>query len=124
LAGQILAMLTPKTPLDNWQEALKLINRCPICSESYTPEKAKVFAKNETAHLVHITCEKCQSYFVAMILMMGQGLSSVGMVTDLNYEDIRRLNKLPAISTDEAIESYSAIQEERFLHSLIFPGSP
>ncbi len=113
-------MLTPKIPLDSWQEVLKFINRCPVCSENYLPEKAKVFAKNETARLVHITCVKCQSYFVTMILTMGQGLSSVGMVTDLNYDDIRRLNKLPAISTNEAIESYTLIQEEKFARSLVF----
>lgn len=112
-------MLTPKTSADSWQEALRLINRCPVCNENYATDRAKVFAKNEVASLVHITCVSCRSNFVAMILSMGQGLSSVGMITDLDYEDAKRLNKTLPITIDETIEGYKFINNTKFSNYLI-----
>lgn len=100
---------------DNWREALKIISRCPICSETYHTEEARRFAKNETASLVHITCHRCQSSFVAMIIMLGQGLSSVGMVTDLNYKDVERLHRAEPITVDEMIEGYQQMRGTAFL---------
>ena len=99
---------------DNWREALKIISRCPICSEAYHTEEARLFAKNETASLVHITCQRCRSSFVAMIIMLGQGLSSVGMVTDLNYQDVERLHKAEPLTVDEMIEGYQHIHQATF----------
>ena len=81
----------PKNP-EQWRDALRLISRCPICNGNYVAEQAKVFARHETATLIHLTCDSCKSNFVAMILTLGQGLSSVGMVTDLNFEDEFRLD--------------------------------
>ena len=112
-------MLHPHQHSDSWREALKIINRCPICSENYNPEAAKIFAKNETASMVHITCQNCQSYFMAMVVMFGQGLSSVGMVTDLNFTDAERLHKFSPITVDEMIEGYKAINATIFTHSLV-----
>lgn len=108
----------PSKP-DSWREALKFINRCPICSESYDPKAAKLFGKQEVATLVHITCGKCASHFVAMILMVGQGVSSVGMVTDLTFTDAQKLHVLEPITMDELIDGHELIFNKSFLHSLI-----
>ncbi len=107
---------------ESWREALKFINRCPICSSSYKVETAKLFAKTDTASLVHLTCSSCSSYFVAMVIVVGQGLSSVGMVTDLSYDDARRLYAAPALTTDELIEGYTELNKEFFLQSLLLKG--
>ncbi len=112
-------MQIPQPQTDSWREALKFINKCPICSSSYTPEQATLFGKNEAASLVHLTCQKCQSYFVAMILMLGQGFSSVGMVTDLSLEDARRLYKAEPITMNEAISGFQVIQNKHLFNSLI-----
>ncbi len=103
---------------DNWREALKIISRCPICSTHYRTEEAQLFAKNETASLVHLTCPSCQSSFVAMIVMLGQGLSSVGMVTDLTFKDVERLHKAEAIDTNEIIEGYLQMSKINFIKEL------
>ena len=108
-------MLPTHNHADSWREALKIISRCPICSENYHTDEAKLFAKNETASLVHITCHNCGSAFVAMIVMLGAGMSSVGMVTDLNYEDVERLHKATPLSVDEIIEGYQEMQEKNFV---------
>ena len=111
-------MSKPKNSPD-WQEALKVMSRCPVCNGEYSKEQAKLFARVESAHLVHIMCLECKSYFVAMIMMVGQGLSSVGMVTDLNYEDAVRLHRTETISVDETIEAYETIHGNTFSHTLL-----
>ncbi len=114
-------MRQPKK-IESWREALKFINRCPICGANYESEKAQLFAKNETANMIHLTCIQCNSYFIAMVLVVGQGLSSVGMVTDLSFDDITRLHKATPFTTDDMIKGYETIHHNYFLHSLIING--
>lgn len=108
-------MLTPKKQPDTWQEALKIINRCPVCTTQYTPESAALFAREDKANLVHITCPSCQSYFVALIVLLGHGMSSVGMVTDLSLSDVQRLFKKDPLTTDEIIAHYEELHTDSFM---------
>lgn len=114
-------MPLPNKP-DSWREALKFINRCPICSALYDTKEAKLFAKNDTATLVHLTCTSCATYFVAMVLVVGQGVSSVGMVTDLSFEDARKIHQMEPVTTDEIIDAHEFIENSLFIHSLILNG--
>lgn len=104
-------MLAKNNKPDSWLEALKFIGHCPICNQRYEENRAKLFAKRETANLVHITCGKCASNFIAMIVMLGQGLSSVGMVTDLSFEDAQKMYKTAPITVDEIIGGYQFFQK-------------
>lgn len=96
---------------DSWQEVLKVINRCPICSQNYDRDKAQVLTRQENASLVHITCANCRSSFVAMVVKMGQGISSIGMVTDLQYQDLKRLYNQEPITLDEVLEGYELFKK-------------
>ena len=111
-------MPSPAKP-DSWREALKFINRCPICSSVYNASSAKLFSRSDQATLVHLTCTNCASYFVAMVLLVGQGVSSVGMVTDLSFNDVKRLYQSEPLTTDEMIEAHEELQKNNFIHSLI-----
>lgn len=105
--------------MESWRAALKFINRCPICGSNYSSDRARLFAKNDTANLIHLTCSRCSSYFIAMVLFVGRGLSSVGMVTDLSFEDISRLHKTMPFTINDMIGGYETIHHKFFLHSLI-----
>lgn len=114
-------MRQPKK-IESWREALKFINRCPLCGSNYDAEKAELFAKNETANMIHLTCTQCSGYFIAMVLVVGRGLSSVGMVTDLSFKDISKLHKVAPFTTDDKIRGYETIHSQYFLHRLIING--
>lgn len=107
-------MPTPRVQPDSWKQALQFINKCPVCSALYDTEKAELFAKHDRAYLVHLTCSICRSYFVAMIITLGQGLSSVGIVTDLSVKDAKRLHGTEPISLDEALDAHHVIQDNNF----------
>ncbi len=99
---------------DSWRKNLKLISHCPICGCDYKSEAGKIFIKDIDARFVHFTCQHCQSNFMAMVMMMPKGTSTVGMVTDLNLKDVQKLHKLSPITVDEAIEAHKFINSPNF----------
>jgi hypothetical protein len=112
-------MLPAKNGRLSWQEALKFINKCPICSAIYKPEMAKLFAESDKANLVHICCEACQGNFIAMILVLQGGISTIGMVSDLSFEDAKKLHILPNMDVDELIEGRKILNSHNFLQKII-----
>jgi len=111
-------MLKKALQPEPWQEALKFIGKCPLCGTAYNVATAKLFAKKEGASLAHLTCTKCKSAFMAIIMTFGQGMSTVGMVTDLNFEDAQRMYGGHPLTVDEVIEGYQFLQKEDFLNYL------
>ncbi len=104
---------------DSSSEALKFITKCPLCNEAYDPSRAHFFGKTDRATLVHITCLNCQSYFMAMVVMMGHGLSSVGMITDLSLSDAERLYQAPPVTLDEALKAVEEMENPSFISHFI-----
>jgi|GEM_PF-1441315 hypothetical protein len=108
-------MLANNGKQDSWRKTLKLISHCPVCSLSYPTEAVHVFSDESEAKFVHFTCDNCHSYFMAMVMKIPKGVSTVGMVTDLSLEDVQRLYKLPSISIDEMIEGREFINKKDFI---------
>ena len=120
---------------DSWRKTLKFISHCPVCSYDYKSEAGKLFVnKNDKAEhgearynhphvgeamlgeakFVHFTCDHCQSNFMAMIMTMPKGMSTIGMVTDLNFKDVQKLHKMPPLTIDEIIEGHKFINSPGF----------
>ena len=104
----------PSQPTSGWQKTLSLINQCPICSQNYDSKATKLFLDKQNTHLVHITCGHCQTYFLAMVMEFGKGVSTVGMVTDLSFADVKRLHSQESIEIDEVIEGYKFVEKKNF----------
>lgn len=99
-------MLPNDKKSDSWRKTLKLISHCPICGQDYKSEASKLFLNESDARFVHFTCDHCRSNFMAMVMMMPKGVSTVGMVTDLSLKDVQKLYKLAPITVDETIEAH------------------
>ena len=106
-------MLQGSKQPESWRAALKFISRCPVCSEVYPPETARLFAEREGASLIHLTCTGCQGYFMAMILNLGSGLSSVGMVTDLSFDDVGKIYRTEPLTLDEVLSAQEQIEANK-----------
>lgn len=90
---------------ESWRQALKFIGRCPACGAAYAANAGQRFAGDGRADLVHLTCLKCSGHFIALVMSLGHGLSSIGMMTDLSLADAERLLKAEPFSLDEALEA-------------------
>jgi transcription elongation factor Elf1 len=104
-------MLVDKKQLEPWQQGLKLITQCPVCGGNFDRKTAKFFLKKKDSQLVHITCGRCSGNFIANIMIFNKGISTVGMVTDLSYEDAKRIYGSAPIDIDEAIEGYKYLNK-------------
>ena len=108
-------MLSNDKSQDSWRIALKYIGHCPLCNTNYKQENAKLFEQSETAHLVHITCHKCKINFVVAVFLLGQGISTVGALTDLSLEDVKNVHHQDAITVDEVINLHNLLKNGDFL---------
>lgn len=89
---------------------LKLITYCPLCSTHFSFSTAKVLEERDDAHLVHIQCQKCSSFIVALIMTNAMGVSTVGLITDLTSDDVSKFATSSRLSVNEVIEIYQALQ--------------
>ena len=96
------------------QEGLRLMNQCPLCKGQYAPDAVNVLLKKQSANLVHLTCSNCQNSVLAMIVVTGVGLSSVGMLTDLNVEDARRLKNIGSVTEEEVLNFHTLLNNKNF----------
>ncbi|MFA4845947.1 MAG: hypothetical protein WC654_05300 [Patescibacteria group bacterium] len=91
---------------DLWSEGLKLVSFCPVCQTRYNPMEARVLAGEGETQLLHVQCHKCQNSILALVHVNQAGASSVGLMTDLGYEDVVRLGSSRIVSIDDVIETH------------------
>ncbi len=84
-------------------QAFKNISQCPLCRRRYNPLKASILEESEDAYLVHIHCPNCQSSLLVLILHQGPVISSMGLVTDLNQDDLRQLKDSRSLVEDDVL---------------------
>ena len=70
-----------------WNEGLKLVSYCPVCETRYNPMEAQLLGQDGETHLLHVQCRTCHNSILALVLVNPSGASSVGLLTDLSYED-------------------------------------
>jgi len=95
------------------QEGLRLMSNCPLCKKQHSPENARILLKKKDTHLVHIICPHCTNAVLAVMVVSGMGLSSVGMVTDLSREDVLRLQTVASISEDELLDLHEMLKNNK-----------
>jgi len=89
---------------EHLSEGLKLVSFCPVCETRYNPMEARLLAEQGETHLLHIQCRKCRHSILALVLVNHVGASSVGLLTDLSYEDVFRVKEAQAVTLDDVIE--------------------
>lgn len=95
------------------EDGLRLISFCPLCETHYKPLEARVVGERDNSHLVHITCKKCSNAIIALILVSPAGLSSIGLVTDLTFDDALKFREAESLDTDDVLEAHCLLQNER-----------
>ena len=94
------------------QESLRLISYCPVCDTSYNPMEARVIDERDGRHLMHIRCKKCAHSILALVLTSGMGVSSMGLLTDLTFDDVVRLRAAEPIVVDDVIALHHLLEQQ------------
>ncbi len=91
---------------------VKIIAYCPFCEADLNPVKVRVIEAKEDKQLVHIQCSKCKTFIIALLLRTLNGLSSVGLITDLNFDDVFRFKDTCQLEADEIISLHKNLQKK------------
>ena len=100
-------------------QALKNISHCPLCRKKYDPLQAMLLEENEEAHLIYIKCSHCQSSMVVLIMSQGPVVSSMGVVTDLNAEDLVKFKQGNALKEDDVLAVHDLFKDGNLIKKLI-----
>ncbi|MFA5047606.1 MAG: hypothetical protein WC516_01045 [Patescibacteria group bacterium] len=93
-----------------FEEGLRIISNCPVCHVPYNPMEARVLEENSSAHLIYIRCKNCQSAILALILTNNFGISSLGLITDLESQEVTRFIDGARVSSDDILSFYNLIK--------------
>ncbi|MDO8425799.1 MAG: hypothetical protein Q7T01_04810 [bacterium] len=94
-----------------FQESLRLISYCPVCDTSYNPMEARVIDERDDKHLMHIRCKKCAHSILALVLTTGMGVSSMGLLTDLTFDDVVKFRNVESVTVDDVIAFHQLLEK-------------
>ena len=103
-------------PLQNpnlWNENIKIISNCPLCQNSNQDIEARMLGQGCETRLLHLNCNKCGSSLLALVLLSQGIVSSVGMITDLTFEDVRRFRDLDQIVVDDVLDLHQIMDKNK-----------
>jgi len=93
------------------EEGERLICYCPVCDSSSVRMDARTVRMEGHLRLAHLHCRKCAHGVLALVLVNRVGASSVGVLTDLAYEDALRFQDAPPIALNDVIDVHLAFGE-------------
>ncbi|OGF30241.1 hypothetical protein A2533_01915 [Candidatus Falkowbacteria bacterium RIFOXYD2_FULL_35_9] len=104
----------------NNSDQLKIISNCPVCNSQNFPAQIKVLNENQDSHLLYVQCRKCKSRVLVLITSNQNGISSLGLLTDLSSEEVVKFSQSKPVSTDDVLDLYQTIQtDENTLFNLV-----
>ncbi|MBI2483367.1 hypothetical protein HYV74_04315 [Candidatus Uhrbacteria bacterium] len=63
-------------------------------------------------HLMHIRCKKCAHSILALVLTSGMGVSSMGLLTDLAFEDVLKFRDAAPLTLDDVIGFHEHLEAQ------------
>ena len=83
---------------------------CPLCNKEYRPVNLQIVEKAGETILAHSNCPSCQGAILSLVYKNMLGITLVGLVTDLNYEDALRLKNEDGVNENDVLEIYNKLQ--------------
>jgi len=90
-------------------ESLKVIATCPVCQNKYEAQAVKIVEQQSDAYVLHINCSKCNSSVLAYAVQTPMGVTTIGLLTDLQAPEVKRFLRQNAISEDDVLSVYETI---------------
>lgn len=101
------------TNFNVFHQNLHLNGRCPVCNTMYDLQKFRIIAEHEQNVLTYIQCANCGSALLSMMTAGQQGLHAVGLVTDLQLEEIVKFERGGPISSDDVIDMHALLENDK-----------
>lgn len=93
----------------NNQDQLKIISNCPVCDSRNFPSQIKILQERENSHLLYVQCRRCKSRVLVLITAHPNGISSIGLLTDLSSDEVIKFSTQEPINHDDVLEFYEQL---------------
>ncbi len=93
------------------EEGIRIISQCPVCHWRYDPLETKILDEHEGSHLLFIKCKNCQSGILALITANNFGISSVGLVTDLDSCEVMKFRDLAEVKAEDVLRLHENLDQ-------------
>lgn len=106
--------MTNSNSLHRTTQRLRLVSYCPVCDIRSKSMHAQTLATAGETKLMHIQCHKCENAFLAYVLVNQVGASSVGILTDLGYDDVMKFRSTRDVSVNDVIAAHEYFERGAF----------
>ena len=103
---------------NHWHEEIKIISCCPLCQSTNKNIEARIVGQDGQTKLLHLNCLKCSNSLLALVLVSAGGVSSIGMLTDLTFEDTVRFKQTRMVRVDDVLAVHKELDQEDFLQRI------
>lgn len=93
-------------------EGLRFLQVCPSCETAYNPLEARILGEQNDSHLLHIQCRRCFNALLALVAVSAMGISSIGVMTDLTFDDVLKFKEAEPVTADEVLGTHVLLQNE------------
>ena len=89
-----------------------MLAHCPLCQTAYGQNAVHLVGEPSLlpgrgqGRMFHMTCGSCHHAVLAMVLESSHGISSIGLVTDLEAQDAVRVHDAKPISADDVVRAH------------------
>lgn len=97
----------------SWEENQKIIAFCPVCKNERKFSDAFVIAENNGNLLLYVKCLQCFGGIFVNFFETSLGANSLGIVTDLEKEDIYSFKDKKRISLDDALSMFKLLEKNK-----------
>lgn len=99
-------------PINSPFEKYRLLKKCPFCDFDYQMDLVVVIEEYDESSLVHVTCSKCKSMILHLVLATQAGVNTVGIITDLDAKEAVAVKNNPSISEDTVLDFHRYIWQK------------
>ncbi|MBT5338791.1 hypothetical protein HN858_02010 [Candidatus Falkowbacteria bacterium] len=93
----------------------KLIAECPVCKKKQFPATIKMIEETDQGQMLHIECKSCHGAVVVLLSTSEQGINLVGVLTELNSEEIIKFIHRGPLVSDDLLDFYKKLQAKQLI---------
>lgn len=91
------------------QFSMKLIQKCPVCSQDYLEGKIQILEEGEGSFLAYLTCANCHSSIIVRVMTLPHGLVGNAILTDLASEEVGKFAEAEIVNSNDVLDGYQEI---------------
>ncbi len=89
---------------------LEILAKCSFCKAPLNKNDLTLISEKNQQSIFHATCSQCQTSSLILISNEGKKVLGVGMITDLDKEEVKDKLETPVITADEIINVYASFK--------------